>query len=276
MDIVLTFIFLRLMLVFIFILTGYFLSGEDGKKHYWLCSLPAIVAFSLIEGLRYDRGVDYFHYKKLFENSLNLSVYYDIDSIEPLFQIINKVIKILGLSYPVVFVFYSFILIFAGFFFLRQYKDCAPFLVPLFFLAIVTPAENIVRQFVAIAFVLIALSFFNSKQWIKFCSFILFAFLTHYSSIVLLPFILLFSKFGVFLVKKKIVLITILTLFILSFFWKIEYWSHIYNYIPVLNFGSGRYQSYLERSHIWFSGEQTLDYVSNLTMFNSIRTFFLN
>ena len=92
MDVVSTYIFLRTSLFFILLVTGYNLSKREGlsSKNYWIIASISIIAYSLIEGLRYDRGTDYMHYKRLFEYSLNLQAYWESDKIEPLFQIFNK------------------------------------------------------------------------------------------------------------------------------------------------------------------------------------------
>lgn len=273
MDIVSVYIILRISLFFILLVTGYNLSKRESvnSKNYWIIASISIIVYSLIEGLRYNRGSDYMHYKRLFEYSLKLKAYWDPEKIEPLFQIINKFFRFLNFSYPSVFVFYSSILIIAGFYFMKDHRKVAFFAIPMFFMATIVQSENLVRQFMAFSFVLISLKFFLNNSWIKFAVLMTMAIFIHTSSFVFLPFLFLFkyikNPFGN--------LYVILGLYFLSWLWKPEYWGNYYKYFQNLQLVYS-YQSYIENADTWFSGVKLLEVKSHFGMFSLIKLFLFN
>jgi hypothetical protein len=273
MDLVPIFIFFRVLLLFILVVTGYNLSRpiKLRKMDYWIIAGISIISYSLIEGLRYNRGIDYDHYKKLYEKALNLGLYWKSDAIEPFFQLINKTFRILDAPYPVVFVFYSFILITSCLFFMKEHRKVALFAIPMFFMATIGQSENLVRQFMAFSFVLISLNYFFTNSWIKFSIWFLLALLTHTSCIIFLPFLFLFK----FIKKPFGSLYVILGLYFISWLWKPEYWGKYYQYFQILQLGDN-YQGYTENAEIWFSGDvlqeftQSTFYLIRLFLFNTL------
>lgn len=275
MEIVSTYILLKISLFFILLITGYNLSKRESinSKNYWIIASISIIVYSLIEGLRYNRGNDYMYYKSLFEYSLNLQAYlWNPGIIEPLFQIFNKFFRFLNFSYPAVFVFYSSILIIAGFFFMKEHRKVAFFAIPMFLMATIAQSENLVRQFMAFSFVLISLTFFLNNSWKKFAILMTMAILIHYSSFVFLPFLFLFKY-----VKNPFGnLYIILGLYFLSWFWKPEYWGSYYNYFQNLSFISDFYQGYTENADVWFSGENLMGVKSYFGVLPLIKIFLFN
>ena len=275
MDIIATYIILQTALFCILVVTGYYLSkGKSLKsRNYWIIASISIIVYSLIEGLRYDRGVDYMMYKSLFEYSLNLSAYLEKpEKIESLFQIFNKFFHFVNFSYPFVFVFYSLVLIIAGFYFIKEHRKVAFYAIPMFFMATIVQSETLVRQLMAFSFVLISLKFFLNNSWIKFVVLITMAINIHSSSIVFLPFIFLFkyikNPFGN--------LYVILGLYFISWLWKPEYWGNYYKYFQNLSLGYGLYQGYLENADTWFSGEKVINSIHYFGMLSYIKTFLFN
>ncbi|GAB4043921.1 hypothetical protein GCM10028810_08060 [Spirosoma litoris] len=251
--------------------TGYYITTytKSNPKYYWALSSFAIIAYSLIEGLRYNRGVDYMHYKKLFEHSLNLNAYWEEDTVEPLFQFINKSLNTIGFSYPVAFIIYSFILIYGLFYWTKQYRNFAFLTIPIFFLFTISQSENLIRQFIAFSFVLISLTFFLKHKWFKFGIIFLASTLIHSSVIVYLPFIFLFR----FIDGAFANIYVILTLYLLSWLWKPEYWGEYNEYFKYLQITAGTYDRYIDDSDKWLSGAELMQANSLLVY---IRLFFVN
>ena len=272
MGIASTYIILTLGLFCTLIITGYLLSKKRkiGSKEYWSFSFFSMISYSLIEGLRYNRGVDYGHYKHLYEYALHLNHYIDPKKIEPVFQIINIPLRFLDIPYPCAFIFYSFVLIFACFFFIRKHQKVALFALPMFFMATIGQSENLVRQFVAFSFILFSLDFFLTDSWFKFFIFMSMAILSHYSSIIFLPFFLLFkyikNPFGN--------LYIILVLYSLSWLWKPEYWGNFTVYFQLLQGIESGYQVYFTNADIWLSGNTLQEFT--VTTVYLIRLFIFN
>ncbi|WP_410521625.1 EpsG family protein [Bacteroides xylanisolvens] len=72
------------------------------ERNYWLYAIIPIIAFSLIEGLRYARGVDYIGYVYTYLQSLDPKV-----ENEPLFMLLNKGMLLMDFPYCIAFVVYS-------------------------------------------------------------------------------------------------------------------------------------------------------------------------
>jgi len=272
MDYFFVYFFLRAILLFILIVTGYFISQKQSidQRNYWILSILAMIIYSLIEGLRYNRGTDYTYYKEMYEYALNLKSYMDIDSVEPMIGFINKPFRYIGLSYPYIFVFYSFILIFAGFFFIEKNHRVALFAIPMFFMSTIVQSENLVRQFIAFSFVLLLVNYFLTNRWIKFCMLMLMAYLTHTSSIIFLPFFFLIKY-----VKNPFGnLLAIIVLYITSWLWKPEYWGNFVQYFQMIQLDDFKYSGYIDNADDWFSGEKLLDF--NVSTFSLVRLFLFN
>lgn len=76
-----------------------FYQRPDSNRlyHYWGILFCVILIFSLIFGTRYEVGIDYLSYKKIYEVIQNGEIPDDI--IEPGFYWICKIIGALGLHY---------------------------------------------------------------------------------------------------------------------------------------------------------------------------------
>ncbi len=255
------------------IFTGYKLTKKDingkYKYEYWAACITSIITYTLIEGLRYGRGVDYKHYMRLYNNALNLSRYYDPSKIEPLFQFINKTFNIFDIPYPLVFCLYSFLLIYAGCYLLKQHRKIMLCGLPLFFLATIPQSENLVRQMMALSFILFSLNFFLTDKWLLSIIFFVLAFLTHTSAVIYLPFFLIFkyinNPFG------SIVIILCFYIYA-SFIWKSDYLNNLSQYISLLQLD--QYDQYLSNSNSFFGKDAMHKNYSSSLYF--IRFFLFN
>lgn len=274
MDVKSTYILLKTSLFFILLITGYNLSKQENlnSKRYWIIASISIIAYSLIEGLRYDRGIDYMNYKKIFEYSLNIQGNEIDGQIESLFLIFNKFFRFLGFSYPYIFVFYSLILIIAGFYFIKEHQDVAFVAVPFFLISTISQSENLVRQYMAFSFILFSFRFLLNNSWMKFGVLITLAIFIHTSTIFVLPFLILFK----YLKKPFGNLYIILALYFLSWLWKPEYWGSYYHYFQNLTIFPEVYRDYLEDADIWLSGEKLLDVNSHFPMLSTTKTVLFN
>lgn len=67
------YIFLNLFMLIVFIVTGRLISKD--KKNYWKYAKWPVITFTLILGLRLNRGHDYIHYMEVYLYDLEKSKY---------------------------------------------------------------------------------------------------------------------------------------------------------------------------------------------------------
>ena len=100
------YVLLLILLFLIFIIYSRLVVSKEEKsiyeRNYWLYAIIPIIAFSLIEGLRYARGVDYIGYVYTYLQSLDPKV-----ENEPLFMLLNKGMLLMDFPYCIAFVVYS-------------------------------------------------------------------------------------------------------------------------------------------------------------------------
>ena len=86
----LIYIFLKVVELAVFIIFGKKISKVGSSKEYWKLSVVPILTYSLIEGLRFGRKIDwnvyYFRYEQLGQN-VNF-----LDDYEPLFRYICHIL----------------------------------------------------------------------------------------------------------------------------------------------------------------------------------------
>lgn len=258
---------LRSILLIILIFCGYgisFKSQDDFRKY----SILAIIPYSLIEGLRWMRGRDYYHYYQ--DLITNLKGAYCTPNPELLYKVWINIFYDIGFPYYIAFILYSALLLTSLLFVIKVYRKTAIVVLPIFFILLSFSAENLIRQYLAICFLIFALGFYlrdNSK-----CMYLM---------LIIVPFIHISGIFGVILfllftkikfnLKSSIILIFIYLFF--YFLWDVSYFSYITNVISLLDFSFSR-DNYLQNADYWFSGENTIgDGGSSLT--GSVSQFLL-
>lgn len=107
--------------------------------------IACVVVFSVVLGLRYGRGVDYFHYIQVYK--------YDLESTQKLFTAFNNFLKFCLFSPYSIFFFYALLFIYAGMRLVKKFRDLAKYLFPLFLLAFVVFVEYAIRQAFSFSFV---------------------------------------------------------------------------------------------------------------------------
>lgn len=174
------------------VLSGYNASKRTANGNYyypyWFAVMPVIVVYTLVEGLRYGRAADYFTYLDAFTG---LDVLYS----EPLFLLFTDAINYLNAPFYFGFLISSFLLIFSGCFLVKRIRFIALYAIPLFYLATIVQSENLVRMYFAFSLFFISIAFLLDRKPKKLYLYLCLAFLTHYSIIFLIPFLILFLKF---------------------------------------------------------------------------------
>lgn len=153
--------FFRLLLFTIFVFCGWGISYKNkDNQYFWYFGLFAILSWTLIEGLRYGRGPDYFHYSDELIGKWDLGV-----DREPMYQLFVNLYRSLGLHYCFAFMLYSWLLVTGFVLTVKQMKQYAWCLMPLFFLINMYNGENMIRQFIAIAFLFFAFNSYLRCRW---------------------------------------------------------------------------------------------------------------
>lgn len=186
--------------VFLFFLTMYilYINGKKIKalpenvklKRYLKVSMPSIIIYTLNEGLRFGRGIDYNLYAKEYVYNTG-SLYFENGDAG--FRYVGIFLQNLGLPFQVFVLLMSFILIFSVIIFLKNVKGCAPVALPMFLLLFYTATENLMRWFLGFSFILIGFSFIlndskNIRSYLFFTIFSIISFFFHFA-LIFVPFV---------------------------------------------------------------------------------------
>lgn len=175
--------------------SGYLISKR--KLSYWLAALVGIIPYSLNEGLRFGRGIDYNIYYYVFEDISNGY----INRAEILFKLFVNLFNSIGLGWQSFVFFMSSFFIFSVYVFFIRYKECAKYALPLVPLMSMW-AENLMKQTLAFSVILIGVYFLLApkKKWIVIISLFVASLLIHSSMIVFIPlFLFLYKSKGILL-----------------------------------------------------------------------------
>lgn len=206
----LIYIFLKLIELGVFFLFGKKIIHSKTNKEYWLASVIPILTYSIIEGLRFGRLIDwnvyYFRY-----NQLGINVEY-LDY-EPLFRYICYFFNILGISYPWFIFLQCLFFITTVFIFLKNYKEYIIYAVPLILICS-TGNEMFIRWFLGFSFILLSLNSLIKKRYIWTLIWFICAICCHSGLIIWIVFILFFKYLNRYTLRP---LYSVILLFITSF-----------------------------------------------------------
>lgn len=237
---------LTIFLFFSLAILGYQLSK---RKHLKMIHFtPVILIYTLIEGLRYGRGIDYDTYYGVFTDIVKYDKY--IQGTEPIFLWLCKIIGMIGLNYQCLILICSFVLILSGCYILKEHKEVLTFSLPLFAYTCLI-AETVFRFYLGFSFILVAIIAINNQSYKKAIFWGIIATLIHYA---LLPIIILFILISF---RKKIILkplysCIIYTLLILI--WKSSTLLSLLPFFSILD-GVDRYASYTQNIEGFLTGE---------------------
>lgn len=189
----LIYIFLKVVEFAVFIIFGKKISKVCSSKEYWKLSVVPILTYSLIEGLRFGRKIDwnvyYFRYEQLGQN-VNF-----LDDYEPLFRYICHILYQLGIPYPGFIFLQCLFFIICVFVVIENFKGCCRWIVPLI-LVCATGNEMFIRWFLSFSFVLLSLNSFIKKKYIYTAIWFFCAFSCHSGIIVFALFFILYKFFN--------------------------------------------------------------------------------
>ena len=245
------YVLLLILLFLIFIIYSRLVVSKEEKsiyeRNYWLYAIVPIIAFSLIEGLRYARGVDYIGYVYTYLQSLDPKV-----ENEPLFMLLNKGMLLMGFPYCIAFVVYYLFWIVGILHLCENFRYLLCWCIPFALIASIPSMENLVRQFVSLSFVMISLSFLLKKKYVMSCFWAVISFGFHLSSVIVVVII-----YTVYIIGRKECFklkSSLIAYFFFFFIFDISFLDiFVLNVFPLLDLGDLKFSGYIENADKWFT-----------------------
>lgn len=231
-------------------------TGIAMKKRYKVFSvagMSAIFVYTLNEGLRFGRGIDYNLYARDYEYLASSGdANWDFT-----FQFIAEILISMGIPWQGYIMLMSFIFIVATLFFLKPYKEVIPFALPLFVYISIFDVENMVRWFMGYSFIMIGISsYLNTGDSYK--RYWLFGLLACSIHLALLPLVLVFFFALLFLRFKPISPIPALIMYIaIGTLFNTEYMTEYVDIVQTLTAIMGddnRFSHYGDKAEYWLTG----------------------
>lgn len=186
--------------------------GERNKKIvYGLSLLPSVI----VAALRYNNGADYLMYLRMMKTYAVSGTWVDsftsVKDIEIGFVVLLKFLNFLTQEYFLIFGIIALLIgafVFAGIWTVSDYVVLSVYL---FFAAgIYFDTFNGLRQFLAISIIFYAFQYLLKGNFRKYCIWVLFAALFHYSAVIMIP-VYFIRKLDISL-KQTIVYVSVLVL----------------------------------------------------------------
>lgn len=244
---------LKFIEVIVFLFYGNILSKTKNNKDYWVKALIPIITYTLIEGLRFGRYIDwnlyYFRYKNL-GNNINSEDY------EFLFRYICHYLYQFGFPYYMFITFQCAFLIFSTFALLKNYRNKLYFIVPAV-LTLLASNEMFIRWYLGFSFFLLSINcVINNKNTISYI-YILCACLIHIGFILFIPIILFYKYLDKYAMPPKMSSIIFIITSIILTISSLSVLTDIANIMLALGLGGidEKFSSYLTDTQDLISGE---------------------
>ena len=244
----LIFFLLRLLVV----LCGYIIGKKVSRmshKNYFLCVLPFILIFTLNEGLRFGRGVDYNNYYYKYLSVLKGDDGYRTIS-DPVFVAFCHINDFLGLPYQGLVCMLSLMLVIACVILLKDIPNVLSYAFPLFFLYSL-PAENLMRWYLAFSFLLIAVYYYNKNNLKTAFVFVVFGVGSHMAILLIAILLLLIKQIRRPLFNQYISIGIYLCLWLL---FSTDMMLGLVGSINNISFLSDYYAGYIDNADVWLTG----------------------
>ncbi len=243
-------IFVFLLLIMLFILYRAGMAIKESGKIISSAGIAAILFYTLNEGLRFGRGIDY----NIYYNDYADIVAGRESKYEFVFVQLCKCFAALDFPFQVLILFMSFMFILSLLTLLQNYRDLLPLALPLFVFFSRPEVENMVRWYLAFSFFLFGLADLIKKEKlsIRYWVFSLFASSIHYAIIPIpILFYIIYRIKHVFLKP----LFSIPTFLAVYFFFETDFMLQFVDIVNMLADVSGeRFAGYGDSAEYWLSG----------------------
>ena len=244
---------------------GFLLSKKDKNIYF----LMMVIIYTLIEGLRFGRGIDYNVYVYVYDNVERFGEYSSSESF--IFNALCLLLTKLGMPYQALIMVCSFILAFCGFTFLRRYRECLVFSVPLFIMLSLS-AENLFRWYTGFSFILMALLSYldGRKKW--FFVFLFIACGIHPALLLIVPVFWYCLHRGDKILLSPWLAFAIYIVF--SAVWDNSIMLRFTKVLPFLLGNSEHYSSYSDNAEMWLTSSNRDEYkIGFITIIRLIISF---
>lgn len=247
--IVFTYIFLLLLMLYILYVTARSIQKKD--KIISSAGLLALAVYTLNEGLRFGRGIDYNLYGRDFETFAN---YGESDQHIGL-MLIEKILIALDMPWQMCVLLMSFMFILGTLCLLkRHFNDVLSWALPLFVLLSMSRVENMVRWYLGFSFIMIGFSYQVIGKYEIKKEFIVYSLLgcTIHYALLPIPFLLYLLA----LIKKTIIhpFFSIPLFFLIAFFFQTSFMMELSNLANILLSTSERFEQYGDDLEFWLTG----------------------
>lgn len=212
-------------LLFSIILSAIKINEHLKSKQFWIYACIGLLPFIFIEGFRYNVGMDWPHYRDVYNTIARGGDWHEQDWIFIITGIIFG--KYCGLGCWSLFTILATAFIYPIYFYAKRNKKIALFLIPLYVTINFCDSEVISRQYAALGFTYIAIYYLENKRNYKFIFYMLIGSVFHSTIIIFIPIYWLFYR-NFFHFQCKYIY---LGLFLVSILIK-----DIYRIFPNLNF----------------------------------------
>lgn len=232
----------------VFIAAGRFISN---KKNYWKYAKWPVIAFTLILGLRLNRGHDYIHYMQVY--------LYDLEKEQVVFTTFNHFLKGLGTGPHWVFIWYSGVFILGAMFFLKSIKEYAKWVLPLFVISFTTFSEYMIRQAFGYTFIFIFMLFMFNETMPKYkrwgCMFICFCLAYNIHSANGITCIIDVGLY--YIIKKPFPALATIPLYLIASFYlqKNFDFSYLNGILSFLGEQNEKFSAYTDNADRWFGND---------------------
>lgn len=263
---------LRSCLVLVMIYCGRKIANRDGSE-FWKYAKWIVLFYTVVEGLRWGRGNDYYHYWYDVTKA-DFTVYSD-----PLYLWWIHIVRALDIPFVIPFSIYSCLLITGVTLVVKRFPKSAVWSYLLFEWLITVSAENFIRQYIGVAFILIAFYYYlndgENKKVMMFAALIT-ASLIHLSALLPVTLFLLFIYIPK--IEKALIPWIYIGLYCVFFFlWDNSYLSEYVAYLTLLDSDVlGSFSSYVDNADRWFSDAGVLEDYAAASLVTSVMTFLRN
>ena len=243
-----TYFILKIIELAIFYIYGKRISMSKSK--YWnLVTIP-ILAYSIVEGLRFGRQIDwngyYFRYNILGRNIGSLEY-------EPLFRYICHILYHMGIPYYGFIFIQCLFFVTSAFVLMKRFRADCKWMLPLI-LVCSTGNEMFIRWFLAFSFILLSMNDFIGKKYLRSCVWVLCGFLCHSGIIVIVAIVILLGCIRNMAIPP---IAGVVLLFLSTFVLSLESMLFIANFASLISPTLGDYLtvgSYIEKTESILSG----------------------
>lgn len=240
------YILFHLLLAIILIYYGKQISCKSINS-YWKLSLIPILAFTIEEGLRWGRNIDWCVYYYVYNDYLQgFSSNHEI-----LFQAIWKLYAFLNLPYPIIIASCSCLLIFAIFYFAKTYKSVSYILIPFIVFNCAGTATNLIRWYMGFSFLLIAIRLYQEEKRTLAILLTTCSVCTHIGLIIAVPIFYVLLTYNKILFKPFAAIVISILLSVLFDPSIMGKFSSIFDFFK----GFDRFDTYANDATGWLTGE---------------------